>query len=39
VLTYPYKIIREFGEFITSTTVIEMQDFDATEVPEFNSPF
>ena len=39
LLTYAPRIISEFGEFVVSSNIIESQEFNATEVLDFNSPF
>ena len=39
LLTYAPKVIEEFGEYVVASNLIESQEFDAIEVPEFNSPF
>jgi hypothetical protein len=39
LMTYAPRVVQEFGEFIISGNIIEMQEFDAAEVVEFNSPF
>lgn len=39
LLTYAPKVVAEFGEYIISSNIIEMQEFDAMEVIDFNSPF
>lgn len=39
LLTYAPKVVGEFGEYIVSSSIIETQEFDALEVPDFNSPF
>lgn len=39
LMTYAPRVIQEFSEFIIAGTIIESQEFDAIEVPDFNSPF
>jgi len=39
LLTYAPKMIEMYAEYIISTTIIELQQFDATDVPEHNSCF
>jgi len=39
LLTYAPRVMVEFEEFVISGNVIEQQEFDATEIEEFNSPF
>jgi len=39
LLTYAPRVIQEFGEFVVAGNIIESQEFDAIEVPDFNSPF
>jgi len=39
LLTYAHKVIEEFGEFVIASTIIQTQEFDATEVLEHNSCF
>jgi len=39
LLTYSSRIIDEFGEFVIAGNIIEMQEFEALEIPEFNSCF
>ena len=39
LLTYAPRVVQEFGEYVISTNIIETQEFDAIEVPEFNSAF
>lgn len=39
LLTYANKTIELYGEFIVSNNLIESQEYDATEVPAFNSSF
>lgn len=38
LVTYAPRVVQEFAEFIIAGTIIESQEFDAIEVPEFNSP-
>jgi len=39
LLTYAPRVIQEFAEFIVCNNMIEYQDFEAIEVPDFNSDF
>ena len=39
LLTYAPRVVQEFGEFVIAGNIIESQEFDAIEVPDFNSPF
>jgi len=39
LLTYAPKTIEMYGEYIVANNLIESQEFEAIEVPEFNSPF
>jgi len=39
LLTYAPRVVAEYGGLLLSLTEIEMQDFDALEVIEYNSPF
>ena len=39
LMTYAPKVIEEFGEYVVATNLIESQEFEAIEVPDFNSPF
>ena len=39
ILTYAPRVLAEFGGLLLSLTELEMQDFDAMEVIEYNSPF
>lgn len=39
LLTYAPKVVEEFGEYIVASNIIESQEFDALDVPDFNSPF
>jgi hypothetical protein len=39
LLTYAPRVMQEFGEYVTLMNVIEAQEYEALEVPEFNSPF
>ena len=39
LLTYAPKVIEEYGEYIVAGNLIESQEYDAMDVPEFNSPF
>jgi hypothetical protein len=39
LLTYAPRVVQEFQEFIVSGNLLEQQEYNAVEVPEFNSPF
>ena len=39
LLTYAPRVMQEFEEFIVYQNIIEHQEFEALEVPDFNSPF
>ncbi|RLE96745.1 MAG: hypothetical protein DRJ63_10125 [Thermoprotei archaeon] len=39
LLTYAPRVIMEFGEYVITGNIIEAQEFDALEVPLFNSGF
>ena len=39
LLTYAAKVIEMYGEYIVTINIIESQEFEAVEVPAFNSPF
>lgn len=39
LLTYAPKVIEEFEEYIVSGNIIESQEYEAIDVPEFNSAF
>jgi len=39
LMTYAPRVIQEFGEFIVAGNIIESQEYDALEVPDFNSSF
>lgn len=39
LLTYAPRVVQEFGEYVISGNIIESQEFDALEVPDFNSSF
>lgn len=39
LLTYAPRVISEYGEFVVAGNIIESQEFDAIDVPEFNSEF
>jgi len=39
LLTYAGKVIEMYGEYIVANNLIESQEYEAVEVPEFNSPF
>jgi len=39
LVTYAPRVVQEFGEYVISTGLIESQEFEAIEVPEYNSSF
>ena len=39
LMTYANRVIDEFGEFVVASNIIETQEFDAIEVPDFNTSF
>ena len=39
LMTYAPRVIQEFSEYIISGNIIESQEFDAIDVPEFNTCF
>jgi len=39
LMTYAPRVVQEFGEYVIASNIIESQNFEALEVPEFNSPF
>jgi len=39
LLTYAPKVIEMYGEYLVANNLIESQEYEAIEVPEFNSPF
>ncbi len=39
LLTYPHKVLEQYQNAIISQSVLEIQEWQALEVPEFNSPF
>ena len=39
LLTYAPRVINEFGEYVVSGNIIESQEFESIDIPEFNSPF
>jgi hypothetical protein len=39
LMTYAPRVVQEFGEFVIAGNLIESQEFDAIDVPEFNSEF
>jgi hypothetical protein len=39
LMTYAPKVIQEFGEYVIAMNLIESQEHNALEVPEFNSAF
>ena len=39
LLTYAPRVVQEFGEYVISGNIVESQEFDAIEVPEYNNSF
>ena len=39
LMTYAPRVMSEFAEFVVSTNLIEMQEFEAIDVPEDNCCF
>lgn len=39
LLTYAPRVVQEFGEYVIAGSIIESQEYEAIDVPEFNSPF
>jgi hypothetical protein len=39
LMTYAPRVVQEFGEFVIASSIIESQEFDAIDVPEYNSEF
>ena len=39
LLTYAPRVVQEFGEYVVSGNIVESQEFDAIEVPEYNNSF
>lgn len=39
LMTYAPRVIQEYGEFVVASNIIESQEFDSIEIPDFNSPF
>lgn len=39
LMTYSNKVVEEYAEYVIAGNIIETQEFEAIEVPEFNSPF
>ena len=39
LLTYAPRVIQEFGEFVVASNIIEQQEFEGIDVPEYNSSF
>ena len=39
LMTYAPRVVEEFGEYVISSNIIESQEFEALDVPEFNSCF
>ncbi len=39
LMTYAPRVIQEFAEFCISQNIIESQEFEAIDVPDYNSPF
>lgn len=39
LMTYAPQVVEEYGEYVIAGNIIESQEFDALDVPDFNSPF
>lgn len=39
LMTYAPRVVQEFGEYVVAMNIIEQQEFEMIEVPEFNSAF
>ena len=39
LLTYAPRVLEEYGEYVIASNILESQEFEAIEVPEFNSAF
>lgn len=39
LLTYAPRVVQEFGEYVVASNILESQDFEAIEVPDFNNEF
>lgn len=39
LMTYAPRVVQEFGEFVISGNILESQEYEAMEVPEYNSDF
>jgi len=39
LMTYAPRVVQEYGEFVVASNIIETQEFDALEVPAYNSCF
>ncbi|RKX65259.1 MAG: hypothetical protein DRP42_05050 [Tenericutes bacterium] len=39
LLTYAPRVIAEFGEYVIASNIIESQEYEAIEVPEWNTAF
>jgi hypothetical protein len=39
LMTYAPRVVQEFGEYVIASNIIESQEYDALEVPDFNSCF
>jgi len=39
LLTYAPRVVNEFGEYVIAGNIVESQEFEAIEVPDYNNPF
>ena len=39
LMTYAPRVIQEFGEYVVASNIIESQEFEGLEVPDYNSSF
>lgn len=39
LMTYAPRVVAEFGEFVVTQGIIESQEYESLEVPDFNSAF
>jgi hypothetical protein len=39
LMTYAPRVVQEFGEFVVASNIIESQEFEGIEVPDYNSSF
>jgi hypothetical protein len=39
LLTYAPRVVQEFGEYVISGNIVESQEFNAVEVPDYNNSF